>query len=40
MSKILLIEDPNDFLQVMEDLQDQYLKHLESQKKKGELNNE
>lgn len=40
MSKILIIDDPLDFLRVMEDLQDQYNKHLESQKQKGELNNE
>jgi len=40
MSKILLIEDPEDFLRVMEDLQDQYLKHLESRNSKGDLDNE
>lgn len=39
MSKILIFEDPKDFLQVMEDLQDQYNKNLESQSK-GELDNE
>lgn len=39
MSKILIFEDPKDFLQVMEDLQDQYNKNLESQSK-GELDHE
>ena len=40
MSKILLFEKPQDFLQVIEDLQDQYNKNLESKTSKGELNNE
>lgn len=40
MSKILLFEDPQDFLDFMEDLQDQYNKHLESRDSKGDLVNE
>lgn len=40
MSKILIFENPQDFLQVMEDLQDQYNKNLESQTSKGDLDNE
>ncbi len=40
MSKILIYKDPKDFLQVIEDLQDQYNKNLESKTSKGELNNE
>lgn len=40
MSKILIFDNPQDFLQVIEDLQDQYNKNLESQDSKGELLNE
>ena len=40
MSKILIFEDPQDFLRVMEDLQEQYNKNLESRDSKGEFENE
>ena len=40
MNKILIFEDPQDFLQFIEGLQDQYNKNLESQDSKGELINE
>ena len=40
MSKILIYENPQDFLQIIEDLQDQYNKNLESQTSKGDLDNE
>lgn len=37
MSKILIYENPQDFLQIIEDLQDQYNKNLESQTSKRRL---
>lgn len=40
MSKILIFENSQDFLQAIEDLQDQYNKNLESQTPKGEFTNE
>lgn len=40
MSKVLIIEDPQDFLKVMEDIQREYNKMRENQTPKGELNNE
>ena len=40
MNKILIFEDPQDFLRVMEDLQEQYNKNLESRDSKGEFENE
>lgn len=40
MSKVLIFDNPQDFLRVIEDLQDQYNKNLESQTPKGEFKNE
>ena len=40
MSKILIFDNPQDFIQMIEDLQDQYNKNLESQTSKGDLDNE
>jgi len=40
MSKILIFENPQDFLQVMEDLQREYNKRQDSQTPKGEVHNE
>ena len=40
MSKILIFKDPEDFLRVMENLQDQYNKNHQSQTSKGDLQNE
>ena len=40
MSKILIFDNLQDFLQVIEDLQDQYNKNLESPNSKGELIND
>ena len=40
MSKILIFENPQDFLQVMEDLQREYNKRQDSQTLKGEVHNE
>lgn len=37
MSKILIFDNPQDFLQVIEDLQDQYNKNLESETPKGDF---
>jgi len=40
MSKILIFDNPQDFIQMIEDLQDQYNKNLESRTDKGEPINE
>ena len=40
MSKILIFDNPQDFIRVIEDLQDQYNKNLETPNSKGELQNE
>lgn len=40
MNKVLIFENPQDFLQVMEDLQREYNKRHENTAPKGELNNE
>lgn len=40
MSKILIFENPQDFLQVIEDLQTEYNKKQYTQTLKGEVHNE
>lgn len=40
MSKILIFENPQDFLQVIEDLQTEYNKKQDTQTLKGEVHNE
>ena len=40
MSKILIFDNPQDFIQMIEDLQDQYNNNLESQTDKGDFTND
>ena len=40
MSKILIFNNPQDFIEVIEDIQREYNKRQDSQTTKGELHNE
>lgn len=40
MTKVLLFEDPNEFLKVMEDIQREYNKQQQTKADKGEFTNE
>lgn len=40
MTKVLLFEDPNEFLKVMEDLQREYNKQQQNKTNQGEFTNE